>query len=95
MRRKCIDQWEWIVNNRSNKLDWAFAHPDLRMEVKFYNKCYACLYANLNCENCPVTWGDDVEHCEQEGSLYLKWVRNKTSLNAKLVLDAIKNTWRK
>lgn len=84
--------WQWIVDNESDKEEWAEVHSELCNEVISHYFCHACLEAG-SCEYCPVKWGEGVTYCEEEGSAYLTWTLKKTKENAQAVLDTIKRTW--
>jgi len=98
-KEKCLRQWYWIVTHPgSTKKDWAKAHPVAAKEIEKHALCHACLDAysrNTGCQGCPVQWSNNqYDHCSIAYSIYRQWNENKTSANAKAVLEVINRTWR-
>ena|GEM_PF-2942602 len=91
-RQKCIEMWQWIVDNESDKEAWADEHPEEAKVIAEYVYCHACLEAKNYCNHCPVLWGCENACCSQ-GSPYMAWLNDRTKENAKAVLDVIDRTW--
>ena len=99
-RQMCIEMWEWISNqpDNTNKAEYFVANEFNNPPME---TCFACEYDEILfnkdpcaslCENCPIVWGEGMQ-CEDNGSPYDSWNKNKTKQAAKIFLDFIKERW--
>ncbi len=94
LRQKCIDMWQWIVDHPgSGKKDWKRANPELALEVRDVELCFACLHVETlsdeSCAVCPL----GTNGCGFISG-YGYWCENSTQKNAQVFLNYIKENWK-
>jgi hypothetical protein len=62
--------WDWLATTGSNlKSDW----PGWKSNAMPRRCCFACDYANNDCNKCPIDWPDG-NTCTFSDSIYVKWL---------------------
>ena len=100
MKENHYKVWKWIadhcheypeVHDNHKLKSLAFQALGLGMII---NNCFACEACDLICEKCPCDWGDDMDHCEINGTPYMDFISSDNIKDKRKYALKVKKAWK-